>query len=122
MLVYEYMEPNLQCVDIETDFNQFYFKFVKNSLQVTPESSVDELEYEIRQVRHFWRNRIGFETSKTKSMNRWDKVLHRRVANFVQLYTQITNYSTFMLVAHRNMISVYSMREDDSKNNWTHTI
>ena len=31
MLVNEYLNPMLQCVDIETDFDQFVFKFVKNS-------------------------------------------------------------------------------------------
>ena len=35
MLVYEYMNPELQCVDIETDFNQFYFKMVTDSHKVT---------------------------------------------------------------------------------------
>ena len=31
MLVGEYYNPQLQCVDIATDFSQFYLKFVKNS-------------------------------------------------------------------------------------------
>ena len=31
MLVNEYFDPKLQCVDVETDFNQFYLKFVKNA-------------------------------------------------------------------------------------------
>lgn len=48
-------------------------------------------------------------------------MIHRRVANFVQLYTQVTNFSTYMLVAHRNMISVYNM-QDNSDNNWMDTI
>ena len=29
MLVNEYTNPQLQCVDIESDFEQFHFKFVK---------------------------------------------------------------------------------------------
>ena len=31
MLVNEYVNPHLQCVDIETDFNNFFLKFVVNS-------------------------------------------------------------------------------------------
>ena len=31
MLVYEKWDPIKQCVDIETDFDQFYFKFAKDS-------------------------------------------------------------------------------------------
>ena len=73
MLVNVYMDPELQCVDIETDFNQFYFKLVKNSHLVTQEDTdVEQLNFEIRQVRHFWRNRIGFDTSKVKSINTWN--------------------------------------------------
>ena len=34
MLVNEYINPKLQCVDVETDFNQFVLKFVKNSHKV----------------------------------------------------------------------------------------
>ena len=35
MLVNEYVNPQMQCVDIETDFNQFYLKFAVNSHHVT---------------------------------------------------------------------------------------
>ena len=49
-------------------------------------------------------------------------MIHRRVANFVQLYTQVINYSTFMLVTHRNMISVYNMKKKKGNNNWGDTI
>ena len=48
MLVHEYYDPKLQCVDIETDFNQFYLKFVKNADQVANDSNLEDLEYEIR--------------------------------------------------------------------------
>ena len=43
MLVNEYLNPMLQCVDIETDFDQFVFKFVKNSEQVTFQTKLKDL-------------------------------------------------------------------------------
>ena len=70
LLVYEYMDDKLQCVDIATSFNSFYFKLV-DSDKVTSESKIAELPYEYRMVHHFWRNRISFETSKIKNENTW---------------------------------------------------
>ena len=32
ILVNEYYNPGLQCIDIATDFNQFFLKFVKNAV------------------------------------------------------------------------------------------
>ena len=50
ILVYSFFDPDLQCVDIETDFNMFYLKFVKNSLNIKSQIPLDELEsrYELR--------------------------------------------------------------------------
>ena len=45
MLVNEYVNPQLQCVDIETDFNQFYLKFVKNAHHVTEDTNFADLEF-----------------------------------------------------------------------------
>lgn len=57
MLVNEYFNLDLQCVDVETDFNQFYLKFVKNSGEIDQAVHTEaDLDYEIRQIRHFWRN------------------------------------------------------------------
>ena len=64
MLVNEYSNPAYQCVDVETDFSQFMLRFVKNSHTVTHETQKEDLKFEIRRVRHFWRNRISFSTSK----------------------------------------------------------
>lgn len=63
-LVNEFYNPQLECVDVETDFDQFYFKFVKNVGQITETSTVANLDYEIRAVRHLWRNRISFSTMR----------------------------------------------------------
>ena len=40
---------------------------------------------------------------------KWDIVLHRRIADYFKIYTTILNFANFILVAHRNMISVYDM-------------
>lgn len=48
--------------------------------------------------------------SKSKNTSTcWVNALHQRIAGHFKLYTQIMNFSMFMLVAHRNMISVYDM-------------
>ena len=64
MLVNEFTNPAYQCVDVETDFSQFMLRFVKNSHTVTQETPKEDLKFEIRRVRHFWRNRISYSTSK----------------------------------------------------------
>ena len=43
MLVSDYLTDERQCVDIETDFNQFFLKFVINADKVTPRTTVAEL-------------------------------------------------------------------------------
>ena len=93
MLVNEYINPQLQCVDVETDFNQFYLKFVKNCAQVDQSYRYDQLDFVVRQVRHFWRNRISFNTSKLKrSAECWNYVLHKRVSRYFKLYSQVLNF------------------------------
>ena len=39
-LVYEYYNEKEQCIDVDTDFNKFYLKFVENSDQITKESEL----------------------------------------------------------------------------------
>ena len=69
-------------------------------------------DFEIRQVRHIWRNRISFSTTRLqKQVRKWNWVIHRRIAKFFRMYTQILNYNTYMLVSHRNMISIYDMTQ-----------
>ena len=48
MLVYDWYDKNMQCVDVETDFNQFYLKFVTNSVEVDHSTTVNDLTFEIR--------------------------------------------------------------------------
>ena len=124
MLVNEYINPLYQCVDVETDFNQFYLKFVKNAKHVESFSSIDELDFEIRQVRHFWRNRISFNTTKIKkNKDCWKHILHKRISGHFRMYTQVLNYQMFMLVSHRNMISVFDMSQGSSLDaKWSDTM
>lgn len=76
MLVDEHYDASRQCVDVETDFHQFMIKFVTNSDMVSQSTELEDLEFEIRRVRHFWRNRISFSTSKTlKDVEKWDSVV-----------------------------------------------
>ena len=64
----------------------------------------------MRTVYHFWRNRIELDVTKLqKDVVCWDTILHYRIADYFNIYTQILNYQMYMLVAHRDMISVYRM-------------
>ena len=88
ILVNEYTNPRLQCVDIDTDFDKFVLKFVKKADQVTNETKFEELKFQIRRIHHTWRNRIGFATSKV--LNQYEKfewAIHTRIASFFKLYT-----------------------------------
>ena len=92
ILVNEYYNHELQCVDIATDFNEFYFKFVDKSHLVTPTNTSD-LNFRVRRVPHFWRNRIGFNTSKEISDRKWNAVIHKRISGYFALYSQILLFS-----------------------------
>lgn len=85
-------------------------KFVKNSDKVSEGTGVQNLEYEVRGVLHSWRNRISYRTSKfDNNPENWDFIIDKRVCLFYKPCSQMLNFTTFMLVAHRNMLSVYKM-------------
>ena len=46
-------------------------------------------------------------------------MLHERVAHFVRLYSSMTNFSTYMIVSHRNLVSLYDVGLEDR---WVDTI
>ena len=48
-------------------------------------------------------------------------MVDKRIAPFFRIYTQILNYSTYMLVSHRNMISVYDMSAKEEQD-WIDTV
>ena len=115
-------------MDIETDFHHFYLKFVKagqiasdEETPVSASTKKSELVYEIRQVRHLWRNRISFSTMKEKQIERWRWVIHKRIAKYFRLYTSILNFSMYILVSHRNMISVYDMSKEQQEGDYDRT-
>ena len=94
ILVNEYYNYELQCVDIATDFNEFYFKFVADSHLVTPENAhQDNLTFKVRRAPHFWRNRISFNTSREISAKKWNAVIHKRISGYFALYSQILIFS-----------------------------
>ena len=93
-------------------------RFVKNSHLVTHETLKEDLKFQIRRVRHFWRNRISFSTSKIVPDDRkWRSVVQKRICGYFNLYTSIMNFSMYMLVSHRNMISIYDMTRGNSPAN-----
>ena len=115
MCIRDSYDPTLQCVDVETDFNYFYLKFVKDAHLVEPGTPVSDLQYEVRMVRHDWRNRISMNTAQLKkSADVWDMALSKRICRHFKIYTQIANFSMYILVSHRNMISVYDMTKKKS--------
>ena len=68
----------------------------------------------IRRVKKKWKNRIAKNTMQEEViLDGWEEVLHERVAPFLRLYTAMTNIATFMIVSHRNMISIFNMGEMD---------
>ena len=79
------------------------------------EDDADEkkLKFLVRKVPHFWRNRVGFNTSKKTNPATWDVVIHKRISGYFRLYSQIQIFSMYLLVSHRNMISVYQMTKSD---------
>ena len=58
----------------------------------------------------------------TKSyIESWNQVMHRRFSQYVKLYTEMVNFSTFLIVAHRNLISMYDMRKPETDKAWVDT-
>ena len=52
----------------------------------------------------------------------WDYVIHNRISNYFRMYTQHLNFSNFLLVSHRNMISVYRKTTSPQEDGWVDTI
>ena len=108
MLVEEYFNPYKPCDDIDCDFDLFYYKFkILNA-------KGQEVGYEYRKGVQEWRNRIGIYTSKVfKDAKKFDIICHRRIAKYFNIYSGIINFQTFMLVSHRNHISVFDMAKTE---------
>ena len=57
-----------------------------------------------------------------KNQHIWESIIDNRVAMFYKPYSQMLNFSTFTLVAHRNMLSVYNMTTNDDNAGFVDTI
>ena len=65
-------------------------------------------------MHHYWRNRISNSTAKTsEGAKGWDAVIDKRVSSYYKPYRHFLNFSNLMLVAHRNMLSIYNMSAGD---------
>lgn len=108
-----------QCVDIESGNRSFFFKMVRNSMEVedgTDPTDMDEKEdFKYMRVNKRWKNRIGQGTIQLEeTIDTWDEVIHERVSPFVKLFVDIRSISTFIIVAHRNLLSLYDMGDLDT--------
>ena len=121
IMVDEIYDHKRQCVDIESGNRCFYFKMVQDSHKVDEQAAqFSDLDFRYLSIFKHWKNRIGPSTiSVDSTLDAWSEVLHERVAPFVKLYSSMTNFMTFMIVAHRNLLSLYDL---GLKDNWVDTI
>ena len=42
-------------------------------------------------------------------------MVHKRIANYCKLYSGLVNFSEFMVVSHRNMVSIYDMSKSEER-------
>lgn len=95
-----------------------------NDIQNIRLSELEKLKdsVEILVMPHIWRNRISINTSMVKKSAKieddWEVVLHKRIAGYFKLFSQLLNYQVFMLVSHGKMISVFDM----SLRQWVFTV
>ena len=97
MLVSESYDWKMQCVDVEVDFHNFYLKFVEQDEKnrVAENFVKDDLKITVRKVYHFWRNRICYDVTKLQKCAKcWDTILHNRIADYFNIYTQILNFGS----------------------------
>ena len=136
-------------MDVDTDFHKFYLKFVKNSDKVTKDLQLEPSEEElgisrqkptiprskddsrsstpiqfiVRKAHHFWRNRISMSTAKlAQSEKEWDYIIDKRVSSFYRPYQHFLTFKNLMLIAHRNMLSVFNMSDSEKPKNFADTV
>ena len=136
-------------MDVDTDFHQFYLKFVENSNKITrdsklalkqadaglsyyesemQESRVDKsgimpIKFIVRKANHFWRNRISMSTVRSsKQAGEWEFIIDKRVSRFYKPYSHFLNFSNLMLLAHRNMLSIYNMSANEDTDDFVENI
>ena len=120
ILVNHIYDPTFQCVDIEIGNSYFFLKHAVDSHLVTEQDDFDKLEFKFRKVKMKLKNRIGPSTlNPENTLDFMEQVIHRRAAPFYRMYTQMINFATFTIVAHRNLISMFNMGVNDR---WEDTI
>ena len=115
MLTDETTVEESQIIDIETDFEYFYIKSLKDAVQEEDDAALiekknEQFEFEMRKIKHSWRNRVGYNTSQpVKNIDKWFLILHKRISRYFKIYTQVLNFSMYMIIAHRTILSIYDM-------------
>ena len=68
-----------------------------------------------------WKNRIGMtskqEFKPKEGKNRWKLIVQNRMRNYLKLYSCFRMYSTYFLVAHRNLVSVFDLKTKEWQQN-----
>ena len=130
----------LYCVDIETDNENFWLRFVdlekmKSELDKPRPNHLDAIRSAttVRRMDHFWQKSSNFahldQQSCASSM--WEVFRLKNLDFYMRLYTQWENYQGYFLLSHRNYISVYDLTicsnqnqksddENTSGNHWKH--
>ena len=117
-----YYDATNKCVDIESGDEHFYFKFKKVEESAEDPAEDPKQKFNYSRARMNWKNRLGTTTIKALKANKfesWDSVIHRRFSNYVKLYTDMVMFGTYLIIAHRNLISLYNMGHD---NRWIDTV
>ena len=47
--------------------------------------------------------------------DRWETAVNRRVSNYLKIFNCFIAYSTFFLVSHRNLVSVFDLTTNEWK-------
>ena len=82
-----------------------------------------EIKFKVRKAHHYWRNRISMSTAKlSNNVKEWDYIIDKKVSCFYKPVTHFLNFSTLILVAHRNMLSTYNIAADEKSNDFVDTV
>ena len=89
--------------------------YMTEQVSTKSKKDVKPIKFVLRKAHHFWRNRISMSTSKpTEDLEQWDYIIDKRVAGFYKPYSHFLNFSNLVVVAHRNILSIYNMSADEN--------
>ena len=108
-----------QCVDIEVGNRSFFFKMERNQQTLQEGEDINQIkdrDFQYMRAAKRWQNRIGTGTIQEETIiDTWDEVIHERVSHYVKLFIDIRTIATFIVVAHRNLLSLYDVGDNDSR-------